>query len=102
MTVNQAAAQVDPAGAGPILFTVTFSETVTGFTAADISFAGSTAAGTLVASISGTGPVYTVSVTGMTSAGMVVVSIPAAAAVDLSGQQNAASTSTGQQHSVHA
>jgi hypothetical protein len=61
--------QLDPTNASPIQFTVTFSETVTNFTAGDVSFAGSTVGGTLVAAISGTGP-YTVSVTGMTGNGV--------------------------------
>ena len=40
MTINQAAGQADPTSASPINFTVTFSETVTGFAASDMSFAG--------------------------------------------------------------
>ena len=39
VTINQAAGQADPTNASPINFTVTFSETVTGFAAGDISFA---------------------------------------------------------------
>ena len=66
MTINQAAGQTDPTSASPINFTVTFNETVTGFTAGDISFAGSTVGGTLTATVSGTGPTYNVAVSGMT------------------------------------
>ena len=51
VTINQAAGQTDPTSASPINFTVTFSETVTGFTAGDISFAGSTVGGTLTATV---------------------------------------------------
>jgi hypothetical protein len=95
VTINQAAGQADPANTSPILFTVVFSETVTGFTAADISFTGSTVGGTLAAAISGTGPTYTVSVTGMAAPnGNVVASIPAASVTDLAGNPNTASTST--------
>jgi hypothetical protein len=94
VTINQAAGQVDPTNTGPILFTAVFSEAVLGFTSADISFVGSTVGGTLAAAISGTGPTYTVSVTGMTTAGNVVVSIPAASVTDLAGNPNIASTST--------
>jgi YVTN family beta-propeller protein len=94
VTINQAIAQADPAGAAPITFTVVFSEAVTGFTASDVSFAGSTAGGTLVAGVSGSGAAYTVSVTGMTSGGTVVASIPAGAASDLAGNLSTASTST--------
>ncbi|NUT23910.1 MAG: hypothetical protein HOV77_32505, partial [Hamadaea sp.] len=54
VTIDQGPAQADPVASGPITFAVTFSEAVTGFDAADISFTGSTAGGTLVAAISGT------------------------------------------------
>jgi hypothetical protein len=94
VTINQTGGQPDPTNASPIQFTVTFSEIVTGFTAGDVSFAGSTVGGTLVAAVSGAGPVYTVSVTGMSGTGAVVASIPAGAATDLGGNPNAASTST--------
>src|SRR5205085_2815428 len=59
VTINQAAGQGDPITSGPILFTVVFSENVTGFTGSDISFAGSTVGGTLIASVSGSGASYT-------------------------------------------
>ena len=94
VTINKGASQADPTSASPILFDVVFSEVVTGFVSADISFTGSTAGGTLAASISGSGPTYTVSVTGMTTDGNVVASIPAASVVDLAGNANTASTST--------
>jgi trimeric autotransporter adhesin len=94
VTINKGAGQADPTSASPIVFDVVFSEPVTGFTTADISFSGSTAGGTLAASISGTGPTYTVSVTGMTTDGNVIASIPAASVVDLAGNPNTASTST--------
>jgi hypothetical protein len=94
VTIDQAAGQADPATAGPILFTVTFGAPVTGFDASDISFAGSTAGGTLSASVVGSGATYTVAVNGMTSAGAVVVSIPAGAATDVAGNPSLASTST--------
>jgi hypothetical protein len=94
VTINQAGGQADPTGVSPILFTAVFSEPITGFTASDISFTGSTAGGTLSAAISGTGPTYTISVTGMTTSGTVVASIPAASVLDLSGNANTASTST--------
>lgn len=94
VTINQALGQVDPATGSPIIFTVVFSETVTGFTSADVSLAGSTAGGTLVAAVSGVGPTYTVTVTGMTTSGNVVASIPAGAAQDSFGGSSLASTST--------
>ena len=94
VTINQAAGQSDPTTASPINFTVVFSEPVTGFGNADISFAGSAIGGTLAATVTGSGASYNVAVTGMTGVGTVVVSIPAAAAVDSGGNPNAASTST--------
>ena len=94
VTINQAAGQADPTSTSPINFTVTFSETVTGFTASDISFAGSTASGALSAVVTGTGPTYNVAVSGMTGTGTVVVSVPAGAATDAAGNASLASTST--------
>src|SRR5436190_11044251 len=70
-----AAGQNTPVNAGPINFTVTFSQPVTGFTSADVSFGGSTVGGTLAAAVTGSGPSYNVAVTGMTGNGIVMVSI---------------------------
>ena len=94
VTINSAVGQPDPTSGGPIAFAVTFSKPVTGFAASDVSFTGSTAGGTLVAVVSGSGADYTVAVSGMTTSGTVVASIPAAAATDAGNQPNAASTST--------
>ncbi|NUT35491.1 MAG: hypothetical protein HOV79_20755 [Hamadaea sp.] len=94
VSIDQAAGQADPASTAPIVFAVTFSETVTGFDAADVSLAGSTAGGTLAAAVSGSGPAYTVNVTGMTTAGTVVATIGAGAAADAAGNPSGASTST--------
>jgi LPXTG-site transpeptidase (sortase) family protein len=92
VTVNQAAAQVDPTNTSPINFTVVFSETVTGFTAADVTIGGT--AGATTAVISGAGPTYNVAISGMSHDGSVIISIPAGAATDLSSNGNSASTST--------
>jgi len=94
VTIEQAGGQTDPATASPINYTVTFSETVTGFDAADISFTGSTAGGTLTPIITGTGTTYNVAVSGMTTSGTVVPSVIANAATDAVGNPSAASTST--------
>lgn len=94
VTVNQAAAQADPAGGTSVTFDVVFNEPVTGFTGSDVSFAGSSAPGTLSAAVSGTGPAYTVTVTGMTAGGTVVASIPAGQVTDIAGNASVASTST--------
>src|SRR5262245_38492141 len=92
--INQAASQFDPANSGPIKFDVVFSEPVNGFTGSDVSFTGGTVGGTLVATVTGTGAKYTVSVTGMTGDGTVVASIAAGKAADRAGNTNRASTST--------
>ena len=94
VTIDQSVGQADPTNSSPILFTVVFDEPVVGFTGSDISFAGSTVGGTLVANVSGVGPTYTVSITGMNGVGTVVASIPAGVVQDLAGNPNAASTST--------
>lgn len=92
VTINQAAGQADPTNTAPIDFTVVFSESVTGFTAADITLSG--APGTLTATVTGTGPTYNVAVNGMTGPGTVVATIAAAGVQDLAGNNNTASTST--------
>ena len=91
VTINEAAAQPDPTNDSPILFSVVFSESVTGFIGSDVSLAGSTAGGTLSAMVTGSGANYTVSVTGMNGVGSVVASIPAGVkACDLTHQDFAA------------
>lgn len=72
-----------------------FSENVTGFANTSVDLSASTAGGTLVAALTGSGSTYTVSVTGMTTAGTVVASISAGAATGaFTGLTSAASTST--------
>ena len=94
VTINKAASQLDPTTSPMINFDVVFSEAVTGFTAADISFTGSTVTGTLSGVIVGSGATYTVFTNGATGAGNVVASIPAGAATDAAGNTSAASTSS--------
>ncbi|MDH5351028.1 MAG: Ig-like domain-containing protein, partial [Betaproteobacteria bacterium] len=94
VTIDQAAGQADPTNESPIEFTVLFSEEVFGFGAEDIDFSGSTVGGELVASVMGSGASYTVSVSGMTSSGLVVASIGAGAAADAAGNLSEASTSS--------
>ncbi len=94
VTINQAVGQLDPTNGATITFTVVFSEPVVGFATGDVSFAGSTVPGTLVGTVSGAGPTYTVAVTGMTGSGTVVASLAAGVAADPAGNANAASTST--------
>ena len=94
VTINQASAQSDPTGSGPILFDVVFSEPVTGFTGSDVDLSSSTAPGTLSAAVSGSGSTYQVSVSGMTDSGLVIASVPSDSAVDAADNGNEASTSS--------
>ncbi|MEY2494848.1 MAG: large repetitive protein [Verrucomicrobiota bacterium] len=89
--INQASGQADPTNASPINFTVVFSEAVTGFGSGSVSLSGTAGATTKV--VTGSGNTYTVAVSGMTSDGTVIATVPAGGAVDTAGNTNAASTS---------
>jgi hypothetical protein len=93
VTIDAAAAQADPASTAPIFFTARFSESVTDFTASDVLFSGTSAGGSLAATVTGGPTVYDVAVSGMTGAGNVVATIPAGAALDPAGNPSLASTS---------
>jgi Big-like domain-containing protein/VCBS repeat protein/flagellar associated repeat protein len=93
VTINQGASQADPTSTSPITFTAVFSEAVTGFTGTDVSIAG-TAGGTKSAAVSGGPTTYTVQVSGMTTSGTVIATIPSSSATDAAGNGNAASTSS--------
>lgn len=95
VTINQAAGQPEPTNAATLFFDVVFAEAVTGFSGSDVSFAGSTVGGTLVANVvQNSATSYTVEVTGMSGEGTVVASIPAGGAQDFLGNGNLASTSS--------
>lgn len=94
VTINQAIGQADPTMDSPINYTVVFSEPVTGFTAEDVVFTGSTQTSGLTAVVTGSGATYNVAVSGMTSDGVVVAGIPAGAAENGDGPGNTASGST--------
>ena len=96
VTVEQADGQVDPTNVPSVDFTVVFSEAVTGFGPEDVILGGT--AGATTATVSGGGPVYTVTVTGMTDDGTVAAGISAGAAVDAAG--NASESSTGADNTV--
>jgi len=94
VTIDQQLSQADPTNVASVAFDVQFSKPVAGFDETDVSFAGSTAGGSLIAAVTGSGRDYVVTVTGMTSQGTVVASIPADSAQDADGNDNLASTST--------
>src|SRR5207245_606359 len=93
VTINQAAGQVDPTNSSPINFTAVFSEPVSGFSGAGVTISGS-AGGTKTVTVSGGPSTYNVAVSGMTTSGTVIASIPAGVARDAAGNANTASTST--------
>jgi len=94
VTINQSSGQADPTNNGSVVFTATFSEPVTGFTSTDVT-AGGTAGGARSIAITGTGPVYTVTISGATGNGTITAYIAAHTVQDLAGNANTtASTST--------
>ncbi|HEX4999279.1 MAG TPA: glycosyl hydrolase family 18 protein, partial [Terriglobia bacterium] len=93
VTINQAPSQADPTSSLPVNFMVNFSETVTGFTASDVSIGGS-ATGAKTVTMSGSGSSFMVSVGGMTGGGTIIATIPAGMVADLAGNANMASTSS--------
>jgi Ca2+-binding RTX toxin-like protein len=92
VAINQAAGQADPTGSSPITFTAVFNEPVTGFTSGDVTLSGT--AGATTAVVTGGPTTYNVAVSGMTTDGTVIASIPANAATDAAGNGSFASTST--------
>jgi hypothetical protein len=92
VTINQAAAQLDPTNASPINFTVVFSKTVTDFATGDVTVGGTALPTT--AAVTGSGTTYNVAVSGMTTSGSVTASIPPGVAHDAANNLNTASTST--------
>ena len=92
VTIEQAAAQLDPTNAAPIHFTVTFSEAVTGFEDSDVTLGGG--AGATTAVVTGSGTTYDVAVSGMTVNGTVTASVVDGAAQDTALNTSEASTST--------
>jgi len=69
VTINQAAAQVDPTNASTINFTAVFSAAVTGFSSTGVTLGGT--AGATTAVVTGSGTTYNVAVSGMTQTGTV-------------------------------
>ena len=80
VTVNQADGQEDPTSVEVINYTASFSEAVEGLEDSDVDLSGSSAAGDLVASVTGGPENYNIAVTGMSGSGSVVVSLSEGAA----------------------
>src|SRR5436190_2519221 len=84
VTINQAAGQADPTSTSPNSFTAIFSEPVSGFTGSDVTIGG-TAGGTKTVTVSGGPSTYNAAVSGMTTSGTVIASLPAGVAQDAAG-----------------
>jgi hypothetical protein len=94
VTINQASGQADPTSSAPVLFTATFSEDVSDFSASDVTLSGTANRIGASVAVSGGPRTYTVSVSGLTGTGTITASIAAGVATDASGNSNTASTST--------
>jgi hypothetical protein len=92
VTINQAPGQTDPSSVSPFRFSVVFNKPVTGFTNTDVVISGTAGANSVV--VTGGPATYQVEVSGMTTPGTVIATIPAGAATDALGNLSAASTST--------
>jgi hypothetical protein len=94
--ITKATNQPNPTNAQTINFVAAFSEPVTGFDKTDISLAGSTAnVSNANVSVTGEGAVYQVVVSGVISDGQILqTKILEAAAQDVAGNLNSASTNT--------
>ena len=93
---QQSPGQDDPTTTLPVYYTVTFSEPVYGFEPEDISFSEGEgmAGGNKTVVISGTGPIYTIAVSGVTAGGTLIPGMAAGMVEDAAGNPNEASTST--------
>ncbi|MCO5272314.1 MAG: hypothetical protein M9954_11700, partial [Cyclobacteriaceae bacterium] len=97
VTITQNAGQLDPTNTSPVVFKADFSEDVSGFVSGDVVTSASTAPGTLNAVVAGSGANYTITVSGMTGSGDVIITIPAGVATadnTPAGRMNVASTNT--------
>ena len=95
VTIDQAAGQSDPTTSSAIKFTAVFDRQVADFSASGVTITGTAGATTATITPVGTdGTTYTVSVSGMTRDGTVVVSLAGGAAHDAYGNSSDASTST--------
>lgn len=95
VSISLAAGQANPTNKSPILFVVTFSDPVTGFTSQDIEILGSLGY-PLTATITdpGDGAAFTVAITGMTNYGAVALLIPPGVAKNQAGEPNQPSSQT--------
>jgi len=93
VTINLAAGQASPTCTSPIKYTVEFTDPVERFASGDVTISG-TAGGTKTTIVTGGPKTYNVAVTGMTTSGTVIATIPAGVAVNPADEPNLASTSS--------
>ncbi|MEA3075997.1 MAG: hypothetical protein QOF60_905 [Actinomycetota bacterium] len=93
VAISRGAGQNATTSANSVSFTATFSSSVTDFDASDVQVAG-TATGTRTVGVTGSGAVYTITVSTFTE-GTITVNIPAGNATSSTNQVNSASTATG-------
>ena len=94
VTINEAAGQTDPTSNWTVGYTVVFSKPVIGFGNSGVTVGGTSGANTAVVTDSGDHMTYNVVISGMTTSGTIIASVPAGAAYDAAGNPNTASTST--------
>jgi hypothetical protein len=95
VSINQAVDKLTRHPHNRSILTVVFSEPVIGFDAADVSLAGSTAnVSAATITVTGSGSVYNVRISGITSSGQIQANIAVGAARDAAGNLSAASTGT--------
>ena len=100
VTVNQADGQEDPTSVEVINYTASFSEAVEGLEDSDVDLSGSSAAGDLVARVTGGPENYNIAVTGMSGSGSVVVSLAEGAAYRVGDEGAPSGASTSDDNSV--
>ena len=94
VTIGRASWQANPATGSTIYFTAAFTESVSDFTAADVTLTG-TAPGTLAATVTpvgSDGKTYTIAVTGIIGSGTVLATVGGGVAHNAAGKENTAST----------
>ena len=96
ITINQRAAQADPANSGSVIFEIVFDEPMNpdSFTASDLVNSGTATLGTINVTNNGDEKNFTVTITTVNSDGTIILTIPMGTVEGLVGFVNAASTST--------
>ena len=94
LTIVLAAGQTSPVSSQPIRFVATFTEPVSGFDQTDVTLSGTAGVGAATVAVTGSAAVYDIAVSGVTGSGTVIVSVAAARAKDLAGNDNTPATAT--------